>query len=65
MEASRTMPFVQETWRRFVLPALEEYVSIPALSTLFDPNEFLHLPTAMKLSSCVAHVLDAMAGRER
>ena len=33
-------------------------------SNAHGPNEFLHLPTARKVTACMAHVLDAHAGRE-
>jgi di/tripeptidase len=32
-------------------------------SNAHGPNEFLHLPTARKVTSVVAHILDAHAGR--
>ena len=34
-------------------------------SNAHGPNEFLHLPTARRLSACVAHALDAHAHRGR
>lgn len=34
-------------------------------SNAHGPNEFLHLPTARKISACMAHVLDAHAHRPR
>ncbi len=32
-------------------------------SNAHGPNEFLHLPTARRISACVAHILDAHASR--
>ena len=34
-------------------------------SNAHGPNEFLHVPTARRLSVCVAHALDAHAQRPR
>jgi hypothetical protein len=32
-------------------------------SNAHGPNEFLHLPTARKVTACTAHVIDAHARR--
>ncbi len=50
-DAERTLPFVQRTWDEHVIPALVEYVKIPAKSPAFDPQwrEHGHLDRAVAL----------------
>lgn len=42
LDAARTLAFVQHTWDADVLPALTEYVRIPAKSPMFDPDWHAH-----------------------
>ncbi|MCK6553084.1 M20/M25/M40 family metallo-hydrolase [Candidatus Binatia bacterium] len=37
MIASSVLPFVEETWHRSIVPALEDYIRIPNESPAFDP----------------------------
>jgi len=42
LDAARTLAFVQRRWEEGVIPALVEYVGIPAKSPLFDPEWRAH-----------------------
>ena len=57
------IPFIAMLAARF--PAAQFVVTgvLGPGSNAHGPNEFLHLPTARRLSACVAHVLDAHARR--
>ena len=51
MDASRTYRFIQQTWNDSIMPALEEYVSIPNQSPAYDPDWQQHgyMDTAVEL----------------
>ena len=51
LDADRTPAFVQRTWDESVVPALTEYVRIPAKSPAFDPDwrEHGHIDRAVTL----------------
>ena len=51
LDADRTRAFVQRTWDESVVPALTEYVRIPAKSPAFDPDwrEHGHIDRAVTL----------------
>ncbi len=51
MNADAIQGFVKRTWDESIIPALKDYISIPALSPLFDPGwrENGHIEKAMGL----------------
>jgi acetylornithine deacetylase/succinyl-diaminopimelate desuccinylase-like protein len=51
LDAARTLAFVRRTWDRDILPALTDYVRIPAKSPMFDPEwrEHGHIDRAVAM----------------
>ncbi|PYO54965.1 MAG: peptidase M20, partial [Candidatus Rokuibacteriota bacterium] len=51
LDETATRRYVQRTWEESVIPALTEYVRIPAKSPMFDPawKEHGHLDRAVAL----------------
>ncbi|MGH7388720.1 MAG: M20 family metallopeptidase [Candidatus Rokuibacteriota bacterium] len=51
MDPTRTLAFCQETWDAQIVPALTDYIRIPAKSPMFDPawREHGHLDRAVDL----------------
>jgi acetylornithine deacetylase/succinyl-diaminopimelate desuccinylase-like protein len=58
-----SIPFVESLAERFPEGQFVVTGVLGPESNAHGPNEFLHLPTARRLSACVAHVLDAHARR--
>jgi acetylornithine deacetylase/succinyl-diaminopimelate desuccinylase-like protein len=50
-ESDRTLAFVQRVWDESIVPALSDYIRIPAKSPMFDPawREHGHIARAVKL----------------
>src|SRR5499426_664745 len=51
IDQARTLAFCQETWEAQIVPALSDYIRIPAKSPMFDPawSEHGHLDRAVDL----------------
>src|SRR5262247_3198454 len=51
IDQARTLAFCQETWETQIVPALSDYIRIPAKSPMFDPawSEHGHLDRAVDL----------------
>jgi len=51
MDAAKTRSFVNRTWDESIIPALGDYIAIPALSPMFDRNweKAGHIDKAMQL----------------
>jgi acetylornithine deacetylase/succinyl-diaminopimelate desuccinylase-like protein len=58
-----TIPFMGMLGRKFPQAQFVITGVLGPGSNAHGPNEFLHLPTARKVTSVVAHILDAHAGR--
>ncbi len=68
IDPERTLALVRRAWDESIVPSLTEYVRIPHAQFLITgvlgpgsnahgPNEFLHLPTGVRLTACVAQAL--------
>jgi acetylornithine deacetylase/succinyl-diaminopimelate desuccinylase-like protein len=58
-----SIPFMAMLGRRFPRAQFVVTGVLGPGSNAHGPNEYLHLPTALRLTRCLAHVLDAHAGR--
>ena len=60
-----SIPFMAMLGERFPLAQFLITGVLGPLSNAHGPNEFLHIPTAKRVTECVAHVLRAHAQRDR